>query len=76
MKTPMPNCPYCCGTGKVSGNVADVEFIFECVCVGGSEESVRWLLGPLEQPKPPLETNAAFISTWSNRWNPVTCERF
>jgi len=40
-----PPCPYCGGTGEVSGVVDDVVFMFQCRCSGGSEESFRWLLG-------------------------------
>jgi hypothetical protein len=46
-----PNCPYCNGAGVVSGQVDDVQFDFECPCSGGSEESVRWLLG-LDEKQP------------------------
>jgi hypothetical protein len=45
-----PACPYCGGTGEVTGTVDDVEFKFQCVCAGGSEESVRWLLGLPDEP--------------------------
>ena len=45
-----PNCPYCSGNGEVHGTVGDVEFNFQCVCAGGSEESVRWLLGLPDEP--------------------------
>lgn len=41
---PDATCPYCDGKGEVSGVVDDVEFIFECSCAGGNEESVRWLM--------------------------------
>jgi hypothetical protein len=44
------SCPYCGGAGEVSGTVGDVEFKFQCVCAGGSEESVRWLLGLPDEP--------------------------
>lgn len=47
-----PYCPYCGGTGEVKGTVDDVEFTFSCSCSGGSEESVRWLLGLNEEPSP------------------------
>lgn len=53
-----PNCPYCGGTGEVYGTVDDVEFRFKCVCDGGSEEAVKWLLGLPEQPpadEPPAD---------------------
>lgn len=39
-----PSCPYCNGAGEVSGNMDDVNFTFQCVCSGGNEEAVRWLL--------------------------------
>jgi hypothetical protein len=39
-------CRYCGGAGEVYGVVVDVELYFRCVCSGGSEEAVRWLLGP------------------------------
>jgi hypothetical protein len=42
------NCPFCGGEGVVCANADDVDFEFDCVCAGGSEEAVRWLLG-----KPP-----------------------
>lgn len=45
-----PRCPYCGGTGEVKGVVEDVEFIYQCSCSGGREESVRWLLGLNEEP--------------------------
>jgi hypothetical protein len=45
-------CPYCGGAGEVRGVVDDVEFIFKCSCSGGSEESVRWLLGLNDLPPP------------------------
>jgi hypothetical protein len=37
-------CPYCRGAKEVWDVVDDVEFRFPCVCVGGNEDSVRWLL--------------------------------
>ena len=50
-------CPYCSGKGEVSGVVGDVEFIFKCVCSGGDETPVRWLLGldVKTPPEPPDE---------------------
>jgi hypothetical protein len=45
-----PSCPYCGGSGEVSGTVDDIEFKFQCVCSGGSEEAVKWLLGLDEEP--------------------------
>jgi hypothetical protein len=36
------------------GVVDDVEFFVKCPCAGGSEEVVRWLLGP-DRPAPPGE---------------------
>ncbi len=45
-------CRYCGGAGEVYGVVGGVEFYFQCVCSGGSEEAVRWLLGP-DVPAPP-----------------------
>ncbi len=39
-------CRYCVGAGEVSGAVDDIQFTFQCLCTGGSEEAVRWLLGP------------------------------
>ncbi len=45
-------CQYCGGTGKVRGYVDDVEFIVDCVCLGGDEVSVSWLLGLDEKPPP------------------------
>ncbi len=47
-----PHCPYCRGSGEVAGAVDDVRFVFDCICSGGSEECVRWLLG--SNTKPPL----------------------
>lgn len=47
------DCPYCGGTGAVSGVVDDVEFTFQCPCTGGNEEPVRWLLGVTEPPAGP-----------------------
>jgi hypothetical protein len=47
-----PRCPYCGGTGEVKGVIDDVEFIYQCSCSGGREESVRWLLGLNEEPPP------------------------
>jgi hypothetical protein len=44
------DCPYCGGKGSVYGVVGDVEFIFQCSCVGGSEEAVRWLLDLPDEP--------------------------
>jgi len=53
------NCPYCYGSGEVSGVVDDVMFVFQCPCSGGSQESVRWLLGWNEEDQadedPPTE---------------------
>jgi hypothetical protein len=45
-------CPYCGGCGQVWGVVDDVELIFRCLCRGGSEEAVRWLLGDDWKPPP------------------------
>ena len=45
-----PNCPYCRGAGQVSDISGDNEFTFQCVCSGGSKESVLWLLGLEEKP--------------------------
>ncbi len=45
-------CLYCGGTGEVKGMVDDVEFVFQCPCSGGSEASLRWLLGLNEEPPP------------------------
>jgi hypothetical protein len=39
----------------VASNVDDVEFIFDCVCVGGNEVTGRWLLG-LDGEPPADET--------------------
>jgi hypothetical protein len=39
------SCPYCKGTGVVEGVVDDIAFEFPCVCQGGEEEAIRWLLG-------------------------------
>jgi hypothetical protein len=30
--------------------VDDLEFTFQCPCEGGSEESIRWLLGSTRAP--------------------------
>jgi hypothetical protein len=38
------NCPYCHGSGEVSGVVDDIEFRSICCCSGGIEEWVLWLL--------------------------------
>lgn len=43
-------CPYCGGRGAVTGVVDDIEFTFQCPCEGGSEESIRWLLGSTGEP--------------------------
>jgi hypothetical protein len=42
-------CPYCGGTAEIRGANDDVEFLVACTCAGGSEETVRWLLG-LNEP--------------------------
>jgi hypothetical protein len=47
-----PKCPYCGGSGEVSGVLDDVELRIVCVCSGGDEESVRWLL-QLDDDAPP-----------------------
>jgi len=47
-----PNCPYCYGAGEVSSVVDDVMFVFQCPCAGGSDESVRWLLGWNDEDQP------------------------
>jgi len=39
------DCPYCEGKRVAFGCVSDVFFEFDCVCIGGNEEAVRWLLG-------------------------------
>jgi len=39
-----PNCPYCNGSGEVSGVLDDVELRIVCSCSGGCEGTVRWLL--------------------------------
>ena len=49
--SPDPTCPYCNGAGQVSDAIGDNEFTLQCVCSGGSKESVRWLLG-LEEETP------------------------
>ena len=46
----LANCPYCDGFGVVCGNADDVSLEFQCVCQGGQEAAVRWLLGC--QPSP------------------------
>ena len=43
-------CPYCGGTGAVTGVVDDIEFTFQCPCEGGSVEPVHWLLGSTGKP--------------------------
>ncbi len=45
-------CLWCEGSGEVSGAVDDVEFVFECICVGGNEEAIRWLLGSAAKDLP------------------------
>jgi hypothetical protein len=45
-------CPHCGGRGEVTGVVDDVQLTLPCVCAGGSEEAVRWLPGPSDQPPP------------------------
>jgi hypothetical protein len=45
-----PSCRYCGGVGQVSGLIGDMEFTFQCVCTGGTEEPVRWLLGLEVEP--------------------------
>jgi hypothetical protein len=39
------DCSFCNGTGVARGNAGDIDFEFRCVCKGGKEDSVRWLLG-------------------------------
>jgi hypothetical protein len=50
-----PSCTYCGGAGLVSGNADDVDLVIECVCAGGIEEAVWWLLGlegpPADEPR-------------------------
>lgn len=41
---PKAHCPYCLGAREVHGVVDDVEFIFDCICAGGNEKSVLWLI--------------------------------
>ena len=45
-------CRFCGGAGKVSGAIGDIEFIFDCICSRGNEETIRWLLGSA-WPAPP-----------------------